>query len=854
VFELSRSRVSDISCLRQRNLGRRRTVSSFGLKRIPANGDSSLQSALSRVAFRRPERLAIAAGVTIVYFVSGRVGLHFATVHPSATAIWAPSGIALAACLLFGSWIWSAIFVGAFLVNVTTYGSLATSIAIGIGNTGEALIGAYLVRRFARGLDLFERTKDTFRFVLFAAIISTPVSATIGVLSLCIAGYASWSKFLWMWFTWWTGDATGDLIVAPLLILWARTPRLHREPQKIIEAALLVGTLLLTAGIVFDGFLPFWGPQYPNAFLCIPVLLWSAFRFGPRDTATIVFFLSIAAIAGPLGNIGPFSQGGRNQELLLVQAFVAVVGTSHLIVAIEVAERRRLDRTRWRLGAILESSDDAIVAITSGGYITDWNASAERMYGFSAAEAIGNLVSLVIPPDRKIESAEVLARINHGELVAPFETVRLRKDGVQVDVSLTVSPVKDGDGHIIGASENARDITRLMQARQERENLLRSESLAREAAESANRAKDEFLAMLGHELRNPLHAISMAAHLLQNPNSLEKASGIITRQGAHVSRLVDDLLDASRVTGGRIVLTRRPLNLATLVSECVGSMRATGQFDHHAVEIDLGAVWVDGDTDRLAQVVTNLLDNAIKYTPSGGKIGVRVKKVSQKARIEVQDDGAGISSEILPRVFDLFARGEFGLHRSPAGLGIGLTLVKQIAELHGGRAEVASDGPGRGSIFTVTLPRVAAPQVKIASRDIDPGEESFKPRRILLIEDNDDARQLLRTLLEASGHEIYEAGDGPAGVEKALELKPDVVLIDLGLPGLDGYKVAARIRSTPACSAIVLIALTGYGQREYRAKAERSGFHAYLVKPVDSGELEKVIATVGREHGVAARG
>jgi CheY-like chemotaxis protein len=200
------------------------------------------------------------------------------------------------------------------------------------------------------------------------------------------------------------------------------------------------------------------------------------------------------------------------------------------------------------------------------------------------------------------------------------------------------------------------------------------------------------------------------------------------------------------------------------------------------------------------------------------------------------DDGAGIPSEILPRVFDLFARGEFGLHRSPAGLGIGLTLVKPIAGLHGGRAEVASDGPGHGSIFTVTLPRIAAPQTEVANRHADIGEELVKPRRILLIEDNDDARQLLCTLLEASGQEIYEAGDGLAGVEKALEVKPDVVLIDLGLPGLDGYEVAARIRSTPKCSDITLIALTGYGQREYRARAERAGFHAYLVKPVDTGE------------------
>jgi PAS domain S-box-containing protein len=810
------------------------------LKAISLSAASPLRQDLSKVAFRTSARLAIVAGVAIAYFIFGKLGLRFATIHPSSSAIWAPSGISLAACLLFGCWIWPAICAGAFLVNATTYGSIATSVGIAIGNTAEALTGAYLVRRFARGQDAFNRTADTFRFVLLAAALSTTVSATIGVTSLCVGGYASWSKYAWIWFTWWLGDATGDLIVTPLLILSARSPRMDWDRQKIIEAVLLIGVLLLTAGVVFGGVSPFWSPQYPNAFLCIPVLLWAAFRFGPRDTATVVFLLSIAAIAGTVSGVGPFSQGGRNEALLLVQAFVAVAGTSHLVVAIEVAERRRLDKTRWRLGAIVESSDDAIIAITPEGRITDWNARAERMYGFSAAEAIGCPVSIIIPPDQVSESAEVLARINNGETIAPFETVRLRKDRARTDVSVSVSPVKDEDGRIVGASKIARDITQLKQARQEREALLRSAQTAREAAESASRAKDEFLAMLGHELRNPLNAISLAARLLQNPDNMEKARAIITRQGEHVSRLVDDLLDAARVTSGRIVLTRRAVNLADLISECIGRLRETGQMERHTLEADLETVWVDGDSDRLSQIVINLLGNAVKYTPPGGKIRVRVQ-AGEEAMIQVKDDGVGISADILPQVFELFARGDFGLQRSPAGLGIGLTLVKRIAELHGGRAEVASEGPGRGSTFTVTLPRIVAPQAQRLERD-DNSHESVDPRRILLIEDHDDARETLRELLEKSGHEVYEAVDGPAGVEKALEVQPDVVVIDLGLPGLDGYQVAARIRSTSACKATRLIALTGYAQSEYRVRAETAGFHGYLVKPVDTGALRKLIA------------
>jgi CheY-like chemotaxis protein len=268
-------------------------------------------------------------------------------------------------------------------------------------------------------------------------------------------------------------------------------------------------------------------------------------------------------------------------------------------------------------------------------------------------------------------------------------------------------------------------------------------------------------------------------------------------------------------------------------------MRETGQLRRHTVETDFESVWVEGDSDRLAQVIVNLLDNAVKYTPSAGKIWVRVK-ADEDAVIQVQDNGAGISSEILPRVFDLFTRGEFGLERSPAGLGIGLTLVQWIAQLHGGRAAAASDGPGRGSTFTVRLPRIAAPQPR--TEDYGEPNKSIGPRRILLIEDNDDARESLRVLLEVSGHEVYAVGDGLAGVDKALEVKPAVVLIDLGLPGLDGYEVAARIRSAPACRAAILIALTGYGQSDYRTRAENAGFDDYVVKPVDMAELERLIA------------
>jgi signal transduction histidine kinase len=248
---------------------------------------------------------------------------------------------------------------------------------------------------------------------------------------------------------------------------------------------------------------------------------------------------------------------------------------------------------------------------------------------------------------------------------------------------------------------------------------------ARHLAEAADRAKNEFLTMLGHELRNPLHAIALACQLLESPNNLKKARDIITRQSQHMTRLVEDLLDTAHVMSGGIVLSRKPLNMAELVAECIRGLRETGQMDRHAVETDFENVWIDGDSKRISQIVINLLSNAMKYTPPGGHIWVRARG-GKEAVVQVQDNGIGISSEILSHVFELFARGEFGLQRSPAGLGIGLTLVQRLAELHGGRVEAASEGPGRGSTFTVTLPRINTRQAR-AEADGGPNK-SIGPR------------------------------------------------------------------------------------------------------------------------------
>ena len=512
-----------------------------------------------------------------------------------------------------------------------------------------------------------------------------------------------------------------------------------------------------------------------------------------------------------------------------------------------IRDRLRAEEARGRLAAIVDSSDDAIVSKTLDGIVTSWNRGAERLFGYSAAEAIGQSILLIVPADRHSEEADVLRRIRGGQSVDHFETVRRRKDGTLIEISLTVSPVRDSLGRIIGASKTARDITD--QKRVQREiaaRLLESQRV--------NRAKDEFLAMLGHELRNPLGAISSAVRLLdqfKGPNeAIGRACDVILRQSAHLGRLVDDLLDVGRVVTGKILLDRAAVDLAEVARRTVGTFTAAGKTQAHRLSVETVPVWVYADSVRFEQVIANLLTNALKYTPVGGAIRVTVGPEGAHAHLQVEDTGIGIAPGLLPHIFDLFVQGERGLDRAQGGLGIGLTLVQRLVELHDGAVEAHSAGPGHGSRFTVRLAAVPAPTSAASAK---PTSTIATPRRVLVIEDNEDSRDMLRQLLENAGHEVHDAGDGPQGVDAALRLEPDVALIDVGLPELDGYEVARRIRSGTRRD-MLLVALTGYGLAEDRERALAAGFDLHLVKPIDFDKLFDVLATRSHSSGPGRRG
>ena len=382
--------------------------------------------------------------------------------------------------------------------------------------------------------------------------------------------------------------------------------------------------------------------------------------------------------------------------------------------------------------------------------------------------------------------------------------------------------------------------------------LARHREAARAQAEAANRAKDEFLAMLAHELRNPLAPMTIAMHTIRRQADSDpmvgRARDVVERQVQHLARLLDDLLDVSQFTRDRIRLRPQPVTLGAIVAGAVEAARGLIDERKHVLSVSMpeAPLWLEGDPTRLVQVVSNLLNNAAKYTAPGGQISVAACHQGDQVVLRVRDSGIGIAPDMLRRVFEPFIQGNPSLARSAGGLGVGLTLAQTLVELHGGTLTASSDGTGCGSEFVVQLPPGRGPDRSPAVADEAPGP--VRPRHIILVEDNEDLREMLRTALESDGHRIEVARDGLEGLDIAMATAPDVALIDIGLPGLDGYEVAARLRAAFG-NRMALIALTGYGQPADRRRVEEAGFDAHLIKPVSHEELSRLLAARPRRTG-----
>jgi PAS domain S-box-containing protein len=515
----------------------------------------------------------------------------------------------------------------------------------------------------------------------------------------------------------------------------------------------------------------------------------------------------------------------------------------------DVSERRQWEKreagrlvSARLLASIVESSDDAIISKTLHGIIQSWNAAAERLFGYTSAEAIGRHISLVIPPERIAEEDHIIATLKAGTRIEHFETERVRKDGRRIQISLTVSPIKDDEGRVVGASKIVRDITE--QKRVESE--LRA--LAADLAD-ADRRKDEFLATLAHELRNPLAPLSNTLEILKrsgNPDaSLRRGLDTMERQLEQLVRLVDDLLDLSRITHNRIELRKRHVEVASVIRQAILSAQPLAEASGHTIEVTQPAepIHVHADPVRLTQIFGNLLNNSCKYTPPGGTIRVTTAPEGNDVVVIVADTGMGIPRDKLATIFDMFTQVDRSLERSQGGLGIGLTLVKRLVEMHGGSVEAQSAGEGQGSEFLVRLP-LAVGVAEAATPAEHDGATSHATQRILVVDDNKDSAESMAMLLELTGHEVYTAHDGQQALDLVERHRPDVVLLDIGLPTINGHEVCRRIRQQPWGKDVALVALTGWGQEEDRRRSYEAGFDGHLVKPVDHTRLLALLASL----------
>lgn len=509
------------------------------------------------------------------------------------------------------------------------------------------------------------------------------------------------------------------------------------------------------------------------------------------------------------------------------------------------------------LSALIESADDAIISKTLDGIITSWNNGAERIFGYTADEMIGKPVTILIPDGQEDEEPAILARLRAGDRIEHYETVRVRKDSRHIDISLTVSPIIGPKGDIIGASKIARDITEQKQARKALDAAYRQ-------AEESSRLKEEFLATISHELRTPLSAILGWARMLRlgqlSKENAAKALDTIERNARAQAQLIDDLLDVSRIVTGKLRMDVRPSDPNSFIDAAVEAVRPAAEAKGVRVQkvIDTGLVSIPGDPVRLQQVVWNLLSNAIKFTPRGGRVQIRSERVNSHLEIVVSDTGQGIDPDFLPHVFDRFRQADQKTSRQHGGMGLGLAIVRHLVELHGGNVSATSEGDGQGATFTVRLPISPIYQVDPSGGRVHPAARDLLPANectdrldglsILVVDDEPDTRELLREGLEYCGAIVRVAGSAAEAVDALVVAVPDILISDIGMPGIDGYDLIRQIRELPADAGgkVAAVALTAYTRVEDRLQALRAGYDMHVPKPVELAELVAVAASVAR--------
>lgn len=968
--------------------------------------------------------------MAVAYVIAARVGFQFAFVAEQVTTVWAPTGIALGALLLWGRSLWPAIWLGAFAANLGTAAPVWVPAGIATGNVLEALAATWVLRRLPAFDPALRRISDVVAFIVVAALLSTIISGTIGVAILCSAGVQPWIRFPELWSDWWLGDALGALVFAPVILTIARATGAWSRRNWVETCLFVIGATVATDivfGRVFD---PLLG-QHPLEYVIFSLVIASAVRLGQPTTALVVLASSGVTIWHTVRGAGPFAGPEVHQSLILLQVFMGVLAGTGLLLAAAITERKTSERRRaaayavgevlarapdlmqaapdilrviceslnWRIGAfwfvdlhaerlqcftvwsdvaagatsflaltkdvlfssgvglpgrvwasgraawiddvvhdpnfpraraareagihgafafpisiddhvlgviecfthtvaapdtdllrtmstvgnqlgqfmarkrgeaallegqrrtgaILDSALDAIIGMDHQGVVTDFNPAAERTFGYSKDEAIGReLADLLIPHELRANHRSGLARYlvtGQGPFIdRRIETTAWHADGREFPVEVSITRVPgEGPPRFTGF---VRNLTARAQAEKERELLLERESAARREAETANRAKDEFLATLSHELRTPLNAIVGWTRMLldgtMDEHSTKRALTVIDRNAHLQVQLVADILDVSRIITGGLTLDVRPVDLGSVIGAALDSVRPAADAKKIQIRSHLAASarLTDGDPQRLQQIIWNLLSNAVKFTPPGGLVELDLVEAGDSVQLCVADNGAGIESDFLPHVFERFRQADGSVSRQHGGLGLGLAIVRHLVELHGGTVRAESPGTGKGSAFTVVLPRTNADQVPASEMNglqlSPPGSNdgiSLAGCRALIVDDDEDARELLAVILRAAGARVETASSVTDALRHLDTSQPDVLLADIGMPGLDGYALIREVRKREAESRqrLPAAAITAYAGVLDRDRAVAAGFDLHVSKPINPAVILEAV-------------
>jgi PAS domain S-box-containing protein len=811
-------------------------------------------------------RLAVLALLTGACFAAGKIGLVVPIVHQRVTLLWPPAGIALAAVLLGGAWVWPAIALGSLLVSFSTGTPPVAAVVIAAGNTLGALAGGWLLRRVGFRNRL-ERVRDVLALVAFGVAASPAINAVVGVAALNLAWGVPSARVVQSALSWWLGDAMGVLLVTPVLLTGLARPLRRVRGRRILEAAALGLCLLVAGGLTLSSWNAHPILHPPLAFTLFPFLVWAALRFGPRGAASATFLAVGIAFWATARGLTPFALGTVEERLMYLYSYAAVSVVTSMLLAAIFAERSQAEE------GIRQSEERLRLALAAGRCgAWDWDIAGQRLTWSEEVFAIhaippesfqGRLEDFtrrIHPEDaERVGAAIQQALEGRGDYQIEFRI--LRPDGEVRWIQTTGRGVHDASGSPVRMLGAMLDVTDRRRAEDERARLLAAESEARAEAEAASEAKDSFLAALSHELRTPLTPVLAVVSRLEGDERLRAVAGelaMVRRNVELEARLIDDLLDLTRIARGKLELHPEVVDLRRVVEHtiemCCEPEIAAGRL---RVTVDLagGDLRVWGDPPRLTQILWNLLNNAVKFTPAGGAVTIRSWSAADRLGLEVSDTGVGIDPDALPHIFDAFEQGGARSPHGAGGLGLGLAISRAVADMHGGHLTAASAGRGRGATFTLSLPAslpAGTGELPIPAEscpEIHHPKSAIQNLRILLVEDHADTAEALAELLRLLGHHVTVTGGVAAALAAAAEAERDggldLVISDLGLPDGTGHDV---MRGLSRFEHLPGIALSGYGMEDDVRRSHDAGFDRHLTKPVSLQALEIAIWQVVRRE------